>query len=241
MDVSKLKAMHSGYHGLITRLLRISENEDENGKAEMIKVLEEKCGGRIHNAPLMEKTKFPYILPTEHRLTYLIVVDTHKCMFMPVGIRQLPYFMNNAGYQGFDIMWKGFLEDVSAVEKSYQAPEPPPLPKDRLQMKPPFTVKGIDFAGPLYVKDKLGEDSKAYICLFTCASSRALHLELVPNLTHSSFLLAFRRFISRRSLPSIMISDNATTFQSASKEIPRASHAENALVELHGMVDGGRN
>ncbi|XP_052699402.1 uncharacterized protein LOC128176925 [Crassostrea angulata] len=195
-----------------------------------------RCGGRIHNAPLMDKTKFPYLLPTYHRLTHLIIVDTHNkhahaSLNSTITLLHEQYWIPRIRQRVKGIL-RGCISCRKVIGKSYQAPEPPPLPKDRLQMKPPFTVTGIDFAGPLYVKDKLGENSKAYICLFTCASTRALHLELVPNLTQSSFLLAFRRFISRRSLPSIMISDNATTFQSASKEIIRSSHAENVHQKL---------
>ncbi|KAL5018103.1 hypothetical protein ScPMuIL_003825 [Solemya velum] len=54
--------------------------------------------------------------------------------------------------------------------------------------------------------------------LFTCASTCAIQLELVPDLTEKSFILAFRRFVSRRSLPRTMISDNCSTYKSASVE-----------------------
>ena len=60
--------------------------------------------------------------------------------------------------------------------------------------------------------------SNLYVCLFTCAVSRAVHLEIVIDLTHECFLQAFRRFTSRRSLPKVMISDNATTFLAAGEE-----------------------
>ena len=57
------------------------------------------------------------------------------------------------------------------------------------------------------------------MCLFTCASTRAIHLELTTRLNINSFLTAFRRFTACHGLPATMISDNATTFKSASKEI----------------------
>ena len=63
------------------------------------------------------------------------------------------------------------------------------------------------------------ESTKAYVCLFTCASTRAVHLELIPILNVDSFLLAFHRFASRRGLPSTLLSDNAKTFKSACKEV----------------------
>ena len=76
----------------------------------------------------------------------------------------------------------------------------------------------MDFTGALYVRTKDGEE-KAYICLFTCANSRAIHLEVVSDLLEESFLQAFRRFVSRRSLSVTMISDNASTYLSAASEI----------------------
>ena len=55
--------------------------------------------------------------------------------------------------------------------KPYSIRDPPPLPKARLLDSPPFTVTGVDFTGALYVKDKIGTESKVYVCLFTYALS----------------------------------------------------------------------
>ena len=60
-----------------------------------------------------------------------------------------------------------------------------------------------------------------YICLFTCANTRAVHLEVVTDLTEENFIQAFRRFVGRKSLPQLMISDNASTYQSAAKELEK--------------------
>ena len=58
----------------------------------------------------------------------------------------------------------------------------------------------MDFTGALYVKQN-NEEVKVYVCLFTCATSRAVHLEVVTDLTTATFLLAFHRFAAQRSLP----------------------------------------
>ena len=102
--------------------------------------------------------------------------------------------------------------------KPYSIPDPPPLPKSRTRLTPPFTITGVDFTGALYVRTE-GQEAKVYICLFTCANSQAIHLEVVNDLSLESFLLAFRRFVSRRSLPVTMISDNTSTYLSAASEI----------------------
>ena len=71
---------------------------------------------------------------------------------------------------------------------------------------------------PLHVRSK-GNATKCYIYLFTCAVTRAVHLEVVSDLTEKSFLQASRRFTSRKSLPYHMISDNASTYLAAADEL----------------------
>ena len=105
------------------------------------------------------------------------------------------------------------------IGKPHTIPDLPPLPTYRLQDSDPFTVTGVDFTGALYIQDHARNERKAYICLITCASTRAIHLELVPDLSEYSFMLAFRLFCSRQSVPKKMISDNGTTFQAASNTI----------------------
>ena len=102
--------------------------------------------------------------------------------------------------------------------KPYATPDPPPLPKTRTLDAPPFTVTGVDFTGALYVRQN-SEEMKVYICLFTCATTRAIHLEVVNDLSTETFLLAFRRFAGRRSLPQVVMSDNASTYRSAATEL----------------------
>ncbi len=94
------------------------------------------------------------------------------------------------------------------------------LPRERTSECQPFAVTGVDFAGPLFVRPRYcsvkTETVKAYICLFTCATTRAIHLELVEDLSTRQFLLAIRRFFGIRGAASIIYSDNAKTFKLAS-------------------------
>ena len=92
----------------------------------------------------------------------------------------------------------------------------PDMPSIRVS---PFSHTGIDFAGPVYVQSSSDTQIKAYICLFTCSSTRAVRLELTAGLDAHSFLLAFCRFSSRRGLLNTLILDIATTFLSCAKEI----------------------
>ena len=94
------------------------------------------------------------------------------------------------------------------------------LPEGRIDNSPPFTNTGMGFAGRLLLSDKCIA-RKHYVCLFTCMSTRAIQLGLVPSLEVDEFLRAFRRFCARRGFLSTLYSDNATTFKSASKEITK--------------------
>ena len=122
--------------------------------------------------------------------------------------------------------------------KHVSLPQQPDLPDEWVSDDPPFMHTGIDFAGPLYTSEKGAneEDSKTYVCLFTCASTRAVHLELTKRLSSEAFMLAFRRSTSRKGLPVTLLSDNARTFKSASKDIVRISRAKEVT---HYMANNG--
>ena len=79
----------------------------------------------------------------------------------------------------------------------------------------------MDYAGPLYVKSSTRDQrpTQVYFALFTCAVVRAVHLEVVENLSSESFIQAFRRFVSRRGVPGRLISHNAKNFMDCSKRI----------------------
>ena len=92
----------------------------------------------------------------------------------------------------------------------------PPLPGKRVSESTPFTYTGIDYFGPLFVKLR-SETQKVWVCLFTCLVTRAIHLELIQNMSTEQFLLGFRRFLSRHGKPKEIISDNAPQFKLASE------------------------
>ena len=95
-----------------------------------------------------------------------------------------------------------------------------------MRESPPFAKVGVDFAGPLYAREG-GEMVKVYIALFTCCVTRAVHLDLVRNLSLSSFLNCLRRFASRRGTPTLIVSDNAKTFKAAQKAVKKLYESGN--------------
>lgn len=70
-----------------------------------------------------------------------------------------------------------------------------PLPRDRVNSTAPFLTCGVDFAGPLFLKTSSSENL-SYIAIFSCATTRAVHLELAPDMSADSFVRALRRFVS---------------------------------------------
>ena len=103
--------------------------------------------------------------------------------------------------------------------KPYQTPPPGNLPTTRTQGSTPYQVLGVDFAGPIKYALKSKREAKAYLVLYACSLTRALHLDLVKSLDTQEFIVSLKRFIARRGRPEIIYSDNATTFQAAGKWI----------------------
>ena len=89
----------------------------------------------------------------------------------------------------------------------------------------------MGFTGALNVRD-MGKENKVYVCLFTCAVTRAVHLEIVIDLTTGNLLLAFKRFSSRKSLPEVMLSDNASTYLAAVEELNKLFSCKTLLEAL---------
>ena len=92
------------------------------------------------------------------------------------------------------------------------------LPRSRVSQSVPFSRTGLDYLGPLYIKTEQ-DAKKVLVCLFTCMSTRAVHLELVNDMSTSEFLMALCQFIAHRGKPDSIVSDNAVQFKAASKLI----------------------
>ena len=179
-----------------------------------------RCRGRIEASSLPYDTKFPILLPSDHHITRLIIMQNHEDVFHN-GVRETLTQLRSRFWvtKGRQVV-KKLIAKCNVCRKlegkGYGIPASPDLPDFRLSNDFAFTRIGVDYAGPLYVKDIYAESKdmyKAYIALYTCASSRATHLDLVPDNTTSSFVKSFKRFIGRRGIPSLVVSDNGKTFK----------------------------
>ena len=98
------------------------------------------------------------------------------------------------------------------------------LPIERLGYKePPFSNTGVDYFGPLLVPIRRSTE-KRWDFLFTCLTTRAVHIEVVPSLDTNSCVMVGERFIARHGTPTTIMSDNGTNFVGAQKELLTPNH-----------------
>ena len=174
------------------------------------------CHGRFD----IPATEQPIYLPKQDSLVPLIIADAHRrALHMGVASTLAEvrgrYWIPN-GRQ----MVKKIVHNCQHCRryrvKAMKAPETAALPAFRISQGYPFQSTGVDFAGPIYYK-RGKKERKSYITLFTCATSRAVHLELVEDMTAATFRRSLKNLITRRGTPEMIVSDNAKTFQSTAK------------------------
>ncbi|XP_046856152.1 uncharacterized protein LOC124449257 [Xenia sp. Carnegie-2017] len=198
-----------------------------------------RCRGRLKNSLLNLESKNPVLLPKESRFVELLICEVHHNV-KHSGIRDTlttirEHFWIIRGREAVKKIVRKCVVCRKAEGLPYGGTPPPDLPVSRVSDDPPFTNVGLDFAGPLFVRESCERNNlsdnptKVYILLFTCASTRAIHLELTPSLSVPAFLRAFRRYASRRALPALLISDNAKTFRAACLEIRKLCRSEEVL------------
>ena len=177
--------------------------------------------GRLQFSELSYEEKHPVILPKGHLAT-LLVREQH--LFLKhAGVSTLMTAVRSAFWVvGLRSTARRVVRKCVSCRKHDSkacGEQAAPLPADRSSQAPPFSVTGVDFAGPLFAVDS--PKKKLYICLFTCAVTRAVHLELTESLSLADFMMAFRRFVARRGVPSVVYSDNVRTFKGADTYLQR--------------------
>ena len=110
--------------------------------------------------------------------------------------------------------------------QAFSSPPQGDLPRDRTEGQTPFQVVGVDYAGPLKYRKNTKTEGKAYVLLYACSLTRALFLDLLPNLETKEFLASFKRFIARRGRPQKVYSDNGRTFVGAAQWIKQVMQDE---------------
>ncbi|XP_035226814.1 uncharacterized protein LOC118199123 [Stegodyphus dumicola] len=168
-------------------------------------------GGRLQNSEFQFQEKQPWIIPKKSRFTELLIKREHENL-LHAGVSDTltqtreKYWIIRGRQAVKSCLNNCFVCRKFKAKRGTQVTAP--LPADRIHEANPFEITGFDFAGPLFTKN----GDKVYICLFTCAVTRAVHLEIVSSLSTEHFLLAFRRFVSRRGVCRTINSDNGQNF-----------------------------
>lgn len=184
-----------------------------------------RVGGRLKHAKIPFDAAFPILLPQGDHVTTLLCKQTHlrllhagiestlcaiKVKFWPINARsQVRKCIHNC------VKCHRFRAQTLQQQMAH-------LPSYRVNPVRPFLNTGLDYAGPINIKNSRLRKSvmtKGYICLFICMATKAIHLELVTDMTTKTYLNAFRRFVSRRGMCVNLYSDNGTTFKGAEKEL----------------------
>ena len=183
-----------------------------------------RVGGRLSHVPLPENEKHPILLPKKSRLAELLIREAHVSNGHASNDWTLAHVRQGYWPIHGRIATKQVTSKCIACRKEVAKPAEQimaDIPEQRADQTTAFSSTGLDYAGPLYVRTvpKATTVRKAWVCLFTCLTTRAVHLELVLDNETPEFLLAFKRFTSTRGMPKYMYSDNAGTFTRADKEL----------------------
>ncbi|XP_065092852.1 uncharacterized protein LOC135713638 [Ochlerotatus camptorhynchus] len=183
-----------------------------------------RVGGRLENSKAAEDTKHPIIISGKHPLATLLVNHYHRLLLhagpqlMMCTIRQKFWILGgrNLLRQVYHQCHTCFRRKPTLVQQSTAD-----LPTSRVTPSRPFSVSGVDYCGPIYLKGahRKAGPVKAYIAIFVCFSTRAVHIELAHDLSTAAFLAALRRFVARRGMVSELHSDNATNYKGAANEL----------------------
>ena len=175
-----------------------------------------RCHGRYSHTDLPQDVKCPKLLPRGEYYTYLLIQEVHQRL-VHVGVSHTLSQIRQEFWipQGRAEVRKVISKCVVCKRHSgpsFRLPNMPAWPRERVSQSAVFQYIGLDYLGPMNVK--VGEIvEKMWICLFTCLSVRAVHLELVRGLSAQQFLDCLRRYIARRGRPQMIISDNAPQFR----------------------------
>ncbi|XP_066926074.1 uncharacterized protein [Clytia hemisphaerica] len=185
-----------------------------------------RCHSRLSNADWPLEMIHPILLPRGERFVQLMIEDTHKRLFHSGVNHTLAEMRKQYWIPQGRAEIKHVLRRCKICRKHqggpYKMPDMSPYPRSKLTRSTPFKTTGLDYFGPLKVKQADGSTQKVWVCLFTCVVVRASHLEIVNDMTAEEFIMALRRFIARRGKPSHIISDNAAQFKLASSTIDLA-------------------
>ena len=183
----------------------------------------------------------PVLLPKGNKFTSLFIKHCHgKVQHMGTGTT-----LNYLRKQG---MWisRGLTAVKAEINNctickmynalAYKYSKVVDMSKHQMNLVKPFNHVGVDCTGHFWVKDEVsGSTVKMFVLIFTCLNIRAVHFELLLDMSTRNFVLAFQRFCNMYSLPQILYSDNAKTFIKGSSILENSLQAKEFQDELERL------
>lgn len=211
------------------RDLTKDRNATINGKLQRLNPFIDKdgilrVGGRLKHSAMPFSQKHAIILPKSHVTS--IIIENHHISHLHAGVQATLYAVRQRYWpiDGRSQVWQVVRRCIRCCRA-----QPPSidyimgnLPESRVTESRPFTNTGVDYCGPFYIKERRHRNRtriKVYVAVFVCFAVKAVHLELVSDLSTEAFLAALRRFIARRGFCSNLYSDNGTNFVGANNQL----------------------
>jgi len=201
-----------------------------------------RVGGRLQHSHLPYDSKHQLILPPAHHITELITMNEHLKLlhagpqFLSASLRQ-QYWMLRMKQVIRPVLHHCLpcfkLKAVASQQLMGQ------LPLARVTVSCLFVNAEIDYVGPFEIKSgntRSKTITKCYVALFICMATKAIHLELVSNLTTEAFIAALKCFIARRVLIDHLYSDNGSNFVEANRELKAFFKSEEFLRQVHNYA-----
>jgi Pao retrotransposon peptidase/Family of unknown function (DUF5641)/Protein of unknown function (DUF1759) len=187
---------------------------------------------RLLNADIPESAKFPIVLNRNGTFIRLYLTHLHNSNFHATPSILTALFRQNFTTIGLRSLVRKIVHQCVKCARYDKKPALPPmamLPESRSTPSSPFEYTGLDYCGPFSgrVRRSPGKPIiiKLWVAVFICSCTRAIHIELVSDLTASTLIQAIERFVSRRGVPICFSSDNGTNMI-ASNRLLRESHTE---------------
>ncbi|XP_064074467.1 uncharacterized protein LOC113393726 [Vanessa tameamea] len=187
-----------------------------------------RVGGRLRHTNLPYSRKHPIIIGSKNSLIPLIIADAHIKTLHGGRQLMLTYLRSKYWIIKAKSLVKSYIHRClicSRIKATAKSQIMGDLPKQRVTPSRPFLHSGVDFCGPfqtLMTKGRGNKTIKTYIAIFICMSTKAIHIELVGDLTSQAFIGAFRRFVARRGRCSHLWSDQGKNFVGANKQLVEA-------------------
>lgn len=198
-----------------------------------------RVGGRLRFAALNRDAKHPILLPRSSHLTHLLILHYHLSflhggpkLILSMLVHKFWILSSRAAVR------QCIFNCVSCTRNKAIRPHPvmADLPSFRVQPHRPFSHVGMDYGGPFSVKEHRRRNAritKVYLAVFVCMTVKAVHLEVVSDLTTDAFLAALDRFVARRGIPTNIYSDCGTNYIGAARQLKtlfRDAQEQNRIV-----------